>query len=138
MLPAGCVIGHSEWTTRKQDVGPFITAIRANSGAPQNGDEDMPLNATDAQTVWNNRVEVPAAQRDIFVAPVYSAEAMLLGANYWAAKTYRETVAQRATLALILAASTGGNQITEAELNAALDAALARAGLPEPPPTPVS
>jgi hypothetical protein len=42
MLAAGHLIGHSEWTVRKQDVGLFAATIRANSGAPQKKEDDVP------------------------------------------------------------------------------------------------
>lgn len=41
MLPAGNVIGHSEWApTRKTDIGPYINTVRAKSGSPVNGEDD--------------------------------------------------------------------------------------------------
>ena len=36
MLPAGNIIGHSEWApTRKTDINPYADDVRAHSGTPQ-------------------------------------------------------------------------------------------------------
>lgn len=41
MLPAGNVIGHSEWAPkRKTDIGSYINTVRAKSGSPVNGEDD--------------------------------------------------------------------------------------------------
>lgn len=40
MLNAGNLIGHSEWTDRKSDIGGAAATVRARSGAPQNVEAD--------------------------------------------------------------------------------------------------
>lgn len=59
MLPAGNVIGHSEWAPkRKTDIGTYVNSVRANSGGPQTVQEDdAEMLSTEAQTWVHNQLQ---------------------------------------------------------------------------------
>lgn len=71
ILPAGCVIGHSEWApTRKTDIGAYINTVRAQSGSPQNAP---------SQTGDDGEVFSPEAQKWLHDQIQYAVLAVLKG-----------------------------------------------------------
>jgi N-acetylmuramoyl-L-alanine amidase-like protein len=86
-------------------------------------EDDVPLTGKDAQTVWSNPVEVPKAQQVDYRQRVYSAEAMLFGANYWAQKGAKAAAAlqtalsgQQALILKLLDLVADGNTVQPEEL----------------------
>lgn len=87
-----------------------------------------------AKDVWAEPIEVPKAQQADYHQKVYTAEQMLLGANYWAQRAAKQTAGLQAALVTVTRLLADGNTVQPDELEAALDRALAPvlAALPEP------
>ena len=136
MIGSGHLIAHRHWApSRKTDITADVMD-RLRDWAPrttpttQQEEKDMPLTPADGQTVLNTRVEIPEGLREDYAATAYTAEQMLLGANYWAqkaAKMVATVAAQAAARDTAILAAINGDDVDMDAVQAAAKAGAAEA-----------
>lgn len=110
---------------------------------------DVPLTLTDADTVWRNPIAIPAQFQKEYGKKAYTSEELLFSAQYHAQESHQKVAGLVAAIAasaareaaLITAvtnlskivAGPGGTGFTREEMQAMLDAAVAKAAADTPP-----
>lgn len=127
---------------RRRDPGwdfpwPRFLSLIATGPAPRPAppqEDDMPLTPADGQTVLNTRVEIPTLLRPAFEQTSYTAEQMLLGANYWSAQAAKNLAAftaqsagRDAALLAAIKSLAAGDDVDLAAIQAAARAGAAEA-----------